>query len=103
MAKSDLSTIIVYGGGMLIAYYTLKSWGVIITPCPSEVCTPECPRGPKYSRSYFIESCLPNYVDCGTWTPECCCLSEPQTASLNKWKPLTEQELLVIRKRINEQ
>lgn len=88
MTKDSLKTLIVYGGGLMIGYYILKSWGVITTPCDPAICTEQCPRGPKYSRGLFGD-CDPNYVAC-EWDTKCCCLS---AASLSNWNPLTKDEM----------
>ncbi|MDD3474334.1 MAG: hypothetical protein PHP08_00340 [Candidatus Dojkabacteria bacterium] len=95
MARSDTGTIILYGGGIVLSYYILKSMGIITEPCSPSVCTPECPKGPEYSRGYF-ESCAPGYLDCGILTPKCCCISAPSahlSSDIRTWKPLSEQEL----------
>ncbi len=88
MAKETLQTLILYGGGVIITYYVLKSWGIISEPCDPSICTSQCPRGPKYSRGLFGD-CKPNYVACD-WDTNCCCLS---AASLDTWNPLTKEEM----------
>lgn len=98
MAK-EVSKYIVPVGMLILGYYVLKSWGVISTPCDPSVCTPLCPRGPRYSRGYF-EDCDPGYVSAGYWyNDQCVCLNAVgsstvgSTVGSNKWIPLTEQEI----------
>lgn len=88
MAK-DVSKYIVPIGMLILGYYVLKSWGIISTPCDPSICTPLCPRGPKYSRGFFGD-CDPNYMMCGWLQENCCCLG---AVGSNKWIPLTEQEI----------
>ncbi len=93
MARDSLQTLIVYGGGLVIGYYILKSWGVISTPCDPAICTTQCPRGPRYSRGLFGD-CDPNYVMCGTLQEDCCCLNaSSSTTNTSSWTPLSDYEL----------
>ena len=100
MARDSTGTIILYGGGIILGYYVLKSWGIISTPCDPSICTPQCPKGPKYSRPLFAD-CDPNYVNCDLNT-NCCCLSAVSLSpslnnNISNWKPLTEQEIVNIK------
>lgn len=93
MARMDIGTIILYGGGVIVGYYVLKSWGIITEPCDPTICTAECPKGPKYSRGLFSD-CAPNYVNCD-FNTNCCCLSAASLSSnnVNNWEPLSKDEI----------
>ena len=96
MARIDTGTVILYGGGIILSYYVLKSWGVIGTPCDPSICTAQCPRGPKYCRGYF-EDCDPGYLNttfgCGFMQDSCDCINAPKAAALDNWTPLSEDEI----------
>jgi hypothetical protein len=103
-------------GAVFLGYEFLKSQGLIKTALPtSTAVTPECPRGPTYSRGLFGD-CDPNYLMCGWLQENCCCLgagtkvSAPMRQSnydqfpindwsqlsLEKWQPLSKQEKLKL-------
>lgn len=94
MAKTDTGSIILYGGGLILAYYVLKSWGIIQTSCHPSICTPQCPRGPRYTRGLFGD-CDPGYLMCGTLGGDCCCAYATQSLDNNtsNWNPLTTNEI----------
>lgn len=95
MAESFVEKLILYGGGLILIYYFLESWGIIQTPCDPSICTAQCPKGPRYPRGLFGD-CLPNYTSCDWTQTECCCLSA-QSLLHNNWNPLSEQEMNSIR------
>lgn len=85
--STNWSKFVVPVGALILGYYILESWGIIKTPCDPSICTPQCPRGPKYSRGWF-GTCDPNYMMCGFLDGDCCCLN-----AVGKYVPFTEQEI----------
>lgn len=124
-AGINWTSIILPVGAVFLGYEFLKSQGLISPTVPtSTATTADCPRGQRYSRGYF-GSCDPNYVDAGLkygwFSPTCECLTwtGPVTSaprkdgmrqsnyeqfptddriqlSLDKWRPLTKGEKLVL-------
>jgi hypothetical protein len=103
----DWSKYILPVGGLLLAYYVLRNWGVIGSSC-DPTCT-HCPRGDAYSQ--WFGQCDSNYSPCGWLHENCCCNCcmsldgniDNDNNSLEDmgWIPIPKYELLYLRELVD--